>query len=87
MSHCPYEDFIDRYVKNELTAEEQAEFERHYFECESCFARTMETYEVVKVLKDGRAFDETFGTAIEGSRPRSWWRRLLARIPFLKRRR
>jgi len=87
MSKCPYEDYIDRYVKNELNAAEQAEFEKHYFNCESCFARTMETYEVVKVLKDGRAFDASLGTGPDERRPPSRWRRFLALFPFFRRRR
>lgn len=78
MSKCPYVDYIDRYLKNELSADEQAEFERHYFNCESCFARTMETYEVVKMLKDGRAFDDSLGYAVNGPRPTPRWRRFLA---------
>ena len=87
MSKCPYEDFIDRYLKNELNSDEQAEFEKHYFDCESCFARTMETYEVVKMLKDGRAFDASLGYQLDVPRPASPWRRFLALFSFLKRRR
>jgi anti-sigma factor RsiW len=78
MSKCPYEDFIDRYLKNELSGDEQAEFEKHYFNCESCFTRTMETYEVVKMLRDGRAFDDSAGYAVDSPRPASRWRRFLA---------
>lgn len=84
MSKCPYEDFIDRYLKNELSADEQAEFEKHYFNCESCFARTMETYEVVKMLKDGQVFDASLGYGVDEPRPGSRWRRILS---FLRRRR
>jgi anti-sigma factor RsiW len=82
MSKCPYEDYIDRYVKDELGPDEQAEFEKHYFNCESCFARTMETYEVVRMLKDGRVFDPSLGFAGDEPRPKARKRRLL---PFLKR--
>lgn len=87
MSKCPFEDFIDRYLKDELSAAEQDEFEKHYFNCEPCFSRTMETYEVVKMLKDGRAFDASCADGADEPRPVSRWRRFLSFFPFLRRRR
>jgi hypothetical protein len=51
---CPYVDDADieqRYLARTLTETEAEDFERHYFECDSCFARVRRATEIKSALQ------------------------------------
>ena len=43
MKTCHYEGLIDRYLLGKLGEKEAGEFEEHYFNCASCFAKLAES--------------------------------------------
>ena len=49
------EDLAERYLRRELSESEQAEFERHYFDCEDCYAVVVGAQETVDVLPRAEA--------------------------------
>lgn len=52
MKKCEYEDLIDDYLLNKLKKEEKEKFERHYFNCPSCFEKMIERDEMISVIKN-----------------------------------
>jgi hypothetical protein len=78
MTECKYEGWVDRYLLNRLGEGERNEFEEHYFNCASCFAKTAERDEIVSVLKrEGSVFATEERTAIE-TRTAAWYDRIVA---------
>jgi hypothetical protein len=78
MTECKYEGWIDRYLLNRLGEGERNEFEEHYFNCGSCFAKTAERDEIVSVLKRERSvFAAEERPAIE-TRTAAWYDRVAA---------
>jgi len=78
MIECKYEGWIDRYLLNRLGEGERNEFEEHYFNCASCFAKTAERDEIVSVLKRERSvFAAEERPAIE-TRTAAWYDRVVA---------
>jgi len=55
MKTCRYESQIDKYLLGKLDASGSAEFEEHYFNCGSCFAKLTERDEVIGVLKRNKS--------------------------------
>lgn len=52
MKKCEYEDLIDDYLLNKLNKEKKEQFERHYFNCPSCFQKMIERDEIISVIKN-----------------------------------
>lgn len=50
---CPHLPKVERFLLNEMDAEEMEQFERHYFDCTQCFEAMRSGLEFVQVLKDG----------------------------------
>jgi hypothetical protein len=61
----------DRYLMNELTAEERAEFEAHYFDCADCADRVSKGATFVDTAKEVLRKQEMGATASEG---RTGWK-------------
>ena len=78
MTECKYEGWIDRYLLNRLGEGERNQFEEHYFNCASCFAKTAERDEIVSVIKRERSlFTDEERSAIE-TRTAAWYDRVIA---------
>jgi len=78
MTECKYEDWIDRYLLDRLGEGERNEFEEHYFNCASCFAKTVERDEIVSVIKRERSlFADEERPEIE-TRTAAWYDRVIA---------
>lgn len=78
MKTCHYEAWIDGYLLGKLGAKETGEFEEHYFNCASCFAKVAEREEIVGVLKRDRSvFVAEERPAIE-ARTSAWYDRAVA---------
>lgn len=45
-------EIIERYILRQLTAEEEKQFEEHYFECEQCFSEILATEKIILGLKN-----------------------------------
>ncbi len=56
MRKCRYEDLIDSYLLDKMAAEEQTDFEEHYFICRSCFEKMSERDEIIQILKKEGVF-------------------------------
>jgi hypothetical protein len=52
MRKCEYEGQIDRYLMNKLSESEKIQFEEHYFNCPSCFQKTVECNELLETIKN-----------------------------------
>ena len=46
------QEIIERYVRNQLAAEERRAFEEHYFGCEECFERLQDTERFIAGVRD-----------------------------------
>ena len=46
------EEIIERYVRNQLGAEERKAFEEHYFTCEECFGKLEATERFIAGVRD-----------------------------------
>ena len=78
MTKCKYEGLIDRYLLNRLEEGDRNEFEEHYFNCASCFAKMVERDQVIGVLKCERSiFAAEERPAIE-TRTAAWHDRVFA---------
>jgi len=78
MIECKYEGLIDRYLLNKMGEGERNEFEEHYFNCASCFAKMTERDEVIGVLKREKSvFAAEVRPAIE-TRAAAWHDRVFA---------
>jgi hypothetical protein len=53
MKKCCFEDLIDEYLLDRLDMSRREEFEEHYFNCSSCFAKMAERDALISVLKNG----------------------------------
>jgi len=51
MRNCKFEDLIDDYLFNRLTETEKEKFERHYFNCLSCFEKIAEREELIETIQ------------------------------------
>jgi len=61
MNDCQHEEKIDEYLKGELSPDETARFEEHYFNCPSCFFKTREKSELLGLIQ--KAKEEIFSPA------------------------
>jgi hypothetical protein len=78
MTECKYDGLIDRYLLNQLKEGDRNEFEEHYFNCTSCFAKMVERDKVIGVLKRERSvFAAEERPAIE-ARTAAWHDRVFA---------
>ena len=78
MAECKHDELIDRYLLNRMGEGERNEFEEHYFNCASCFAKMAERDEVIGVLKRERSvFAAEERPAIE-TRTAAWYDRVVA---------
>lgn len=75
MMHGEIEDqeIVERYVRNQLGAEERRAFEEHFFGCEECFDRVQTTERFVAGMRDAgrRGLLEGSGSA-EAAPARAW---------------
>lgn len=72
-TNCPYDDTDtdERYLSGALSPTEADAFERHYFECESCWERVQRGSEIKAALSDSPVADIDFAPGSKGkSRPR-----------------
>jgi hypothetical protein len=51
MKKCKYEETIDLYLLNKLSENEKWKFEDHYFNCPSCFQKTVERNILIEAVK------------------------------------
>jgi len=78
MTMCRFEQKIDDYLLNRLKEEEKAEFEEHYFNCVSCFEKTLKQDELIGVIKNKESlFAEQKHPAREAS-PAPWYDHVFA---------
>lgn len=61
MNDCQHEEKIDEYLKGELSPDNTARFEEHYFNCPSCFYKTREKSELLGLIKQAK--EEIFSPA------------------------
>ncbi len=64
------EEIIERYVRNQLGAEERKAFEEHYFTCEECFDKLEATEQFIAGVRDAGSRGLLAGEA--GGRARRW---------------
>ncbi len=51
MNECKWESMIDDYLLNRLNNKNNEKFEKHYFNCSTCFERLTERDELISVIK------------------------------------
>ena len=75
MKNCKYEEQIDDYLLNRMEEGEKAEFEKHYFDCVSCFEKIVERNELITTVK--LKADIIFGDmeSVKGSQRIPWYER------------
>lgn len=76
MKNCKFEEMIDGYLLNRLTENEKNTFEKHYFNCPSCFEKMVERDELVAAIKyKGQEIfkDEYVAEAAKGE---TWWEKV-----------
>ena len=61
------EGLAERYLLGQLSEQDQAAFERHYFDCESCF-NELKTLEAMRAEVRGTAATPTANVT-----KRAWW--------------
>ena len=54
-SKIEHEEIVERYVRNQLAAEERQAFEEHFFGCDECFARLQSVEAFVAGIRDASA--------------------------------
>jgi hypothetical protein len=52
MKKCEHQETIDLYLLNKLSENEKWKFEDHYFNCSSCFQRTVERHALIETVKN-----------------------------------
>ena len=52
MPKCPNDDFMDTYLLGKMGDDARDEFEEHYFNCETCFAKMAERDRLIRLLRD-----------------------------------
>jgi len=69
--HCKQiaeQDVLERYLLDQLAEQERDEFERHYFECESCFAQLQTALAVQEEVRHQRpSVSKTRGNFLRGT--------------------
>ena len=80
MKKCKFENLIDDYLFNRLSEEKKDEFEEHYFNCFSCFAKLQKRDELITVVK--REGETIFQELPEREKTKkvSWLEKALASI-------
>jgi len=78
MTECKYDGLIDRYLLNRLEEGDRNEFEEHYFNCASCFAKMVERDQVIGVLKRERSVFATEERPAIEARTAAWHDRVFA---------
>jgi Putative zinc-finger len=71
------EEIIERYVRNQLGAEERKAFEEHYFTCEECFEKLEATERFIAGVRDAGRRGLLAGEVEGSSRGWSWSRWLV----------
>jgi hypothetical protein len=56
MKKCEREETIDLYLLNKLSENEKWKFEDHYFNCSSCFQKTVERHALIETVKNQGAY-------------------------------
>jgi hypothetical protein len=56
MKKCEHEETIDLYLLNKLSENEKWKFEDHYFNCPSCFQKTVERHALIETVKNQGAY-------------------------------
>jgi anti-sigma factor RsiW len=77
MAKCPNDDFMDSYLLGRITDKDREEFEKHYFNCESCFAKVTQRDEIVTLLKDEQVLGVLSEYRVDRRPKRRWWQKLL----------
>lgn len=75
MMHSRIEDeeIIERYARNQLSPEEKLEFEEHFFACDECFDRLLDTERFIAGVRDAASRRELRGDLLGAeARPRGW---------------
>lgn len=71
---------MERYLRRELSPEEEQAWEAHYFQCESCFAALEELALITRVVREELGRSER---AVSPCRERRRWWPFLGRMPRL----
>lgn len=66
------QEIIERYVRNELTAEERRGFEEHFFGCEECFEKLRTTERFIAGMRDAGRRGVLEGTSADATPVRPW---------------
>jgi anti-sigma factor RsiW len=76
MAKCPKDDFMDSYLLGKMDDKARDEFEEHYFNCASCFAKMTERDKIIGLLRDEEVLGALAEYYVEISPRRRGWRRL-----------
>ena len=77
MAKCPKDDFMDSYLLGKMSEKAREEFEEHYFNCASCFAKVAERDKIIHLLKDEEVLGALAEYYVEVGPRRPWWKRVL----------
>ena len=78
MKKCDYEENIDLYLLNKLSENEKWKFEDHYFNCPSCFQKTVERHALIETVKNQGAYIFPPETARQVAERMPWTEKVLS---------
>ena len=71
-SQIDEQEIIERYVRNQLTAEERRDFEEHFFGCEECFEKLRTTERFIAGMRDAGSRGLLDGRSADSVVVRTW---------------
>jgi anti-sigma factor RsiW len=71
-SEIDEQEIIERYVRNQLTAEERRDFEEHFFGCEECFEKLRTTERFIAGMRDAGSRGLLDGRSADSVAVRTW---------------